>query len=147
MPIDLSLYLSPVRFAQRWQKSKRNVHWLKILCFCVGNVICQASHRGPARRPMRRTIACYFCCVNSSHQSGGHCFDVSFNPRDLPCKKNARIIAHLQSLVEHRRSADESVAVNLSKADEFGLFEPGNQTKHALLLTELQMVLKSNEVV
>src|SRR2546427_6875547 len=55
--------------------------------------------------------------------------------------------SHLQSLAEHRRRADKRVAMNLPVANEFRLFESRNQTKHALLLAEFQMVLKANEVI
>jgi len=34
--------------------------------------------------------------------------------------------SHLQALAEHRRRADECVAMNLPVANEFSLFEAGN---------------------
>src|SRR5712692_3775290 len=37
--------------------------------------------------------------------------------------------------------------MNLPEANEFSLFESGNQTKHTFLLAELEMVLKTNQVV
>src|ERR1700730_16244560 len=37
--------------------------------------------------------------------------------------------------------------MNLSKANEFGLLETRNQKKHTFLLTDLEMILKTNEVV
>src|ERR1700738_2508836 len=57
------------------------------------------------------------------------------------------MIAHLQRLSQHRRRANKRVSMNLPKANEFGLLGAGDTTKHAFLLAELEMVLKTNQVV
>src|SRR5437879_510602 len=55
--------------------------------------------------------------------------------------------SHLQRLSEHSRRADERVSMYLPVANNFSLLESRYQAKHALLLAELQMVLKADEVV
>ena len=53
----------------------------------------------------------------------------------------------LQGRGEQSRRIDVSIAVNLSVAQEAGVFEPGDQAEHSRLLAELQMILKTLDVV
>src|SRR5262249_34598598 len=110
-------------------------------------VVCKAPHSRRSRRPNRLSSFGQHRRVHSSHQTRSHRFDVSFNTRDLSRKKDSRIAAHLQSLFQNGRSAYESVAMYLTVSNNLRVLETRNQPQDSFLLSELQMVLKTHEVV
>src|SRR6185436_20362374 len=102
----------------------------------------RTARRGTRRPPSRKLDR-----VHSGHESRSHCFDVSLYAGDLSCKKNARQRTHLQRLGQDRGRANECVPMNLAKADELGLFESRDQAQDAFLFAELEMVLKTDQVI
>ena len=78
---------------------------------------------------------------------GGDRFHIAFDAADLSGEENLRVRFHLQRLGKQRGRIDVGVAVNLPVAQEARILESGDQAQDAGLLAELQMILKSDEVV
>ena len=57
------------------------------------------------------------------------------------------MILHLERFSQQSGAIDVGVAMNLPVAEEAGVFQAGNQTQHSGLLTEFQVILKSDQVV
>ena len=132
---------------QRRQKIKRNVSGLKFRGVGVSDVVGERPESGSARRSRELCAAYQAGGMNASHQPGGDGFDVTFHAADLPGEKNVGMRLHLQSWGEKRGSVDVGVAMDLPVAQKAGVFEPRNQPQDARLLSEPQMILKSNEIV
>ena len=85
--------------------------------------------------------------IEAGEQPGRRRLHVSLDSRNLPREQHVRIPAQLQRLRQQRRRVDVSVPMNLTVANELGVFEPRNQPENASLLTESQMILESDQVV
>src|SRR5947209_5537868 len=85
--------------------------------------------------------------MHAGHQSGGDGFHVTFYSADLSGKEDLWMGFHLQGVSQQRGSIDVGVAVNLSIAQEAGVFEAGDQAQDLGLIGELKVILKSDQVV
>src|SRR5437667_11086633 len=99
---------------QSGQQIKRYVGGLKIPGISLGDVVNQRSECGGAGRRNGLAAGRQGGGVQAGDQSGCNGFDVAFDAADLSGEENLRVILHLQSWSEQRRSIDVSIAVNLA---------------------------------
>src|SRR5438270_10859597 len=85
--------------------------------------------------------------MDARHQSCRDSLDRDLFSAYLSCKQHASVFLHLERLAQKRGSVDVGVAMNLTVTDESGIFQPGNQPQNTRLLAELQVILKSDQIV
>src|ERR1700751_5296928 len=85
--------------------------------------------------------------MNPRHQPRGDRFHVTLDTTDLACEQHTWMCLHLQRIPHKCRPVDVSIPMNLSVAQESGVLESRDQSQHAALVSELQVILKADEIV
>src|SRR5438309_11013538 len=113
----------------------------------MGHVMSERSEgRCPRRSTQRHTLR-ERGDVHPCKQSRGNRFHIAFHAANLSCEKDLRMRFHLQGRLKQRGRVDVSVAMDLAVTQEPRIFESGNQAQDSGLLSELEMILKSDKVV
>src|SRR5271154_4795364 len=85
--------------------------------------------------------------VDSGQYSGGDGFGITLDPRKLSGDEDTWPGAQGKALSQHRRRVDVGVAVNLTVAEKFRIFQAGNHAQNPGLLAELKVILEADEVI
>src|SRR5436305_8640928 len=85
--------------------------------------------------------------VNSRQQPCRDRLCISLHSANLSGEEDIRVPLHLQSLFEQRWSIEIGVAMDLSIAQKSCVLKSRNETQHARLLPEFQVILETDEVV
>src|SRR6516165_4087605 len=83
----------------------------------------------------------------SRQQTRRHAFHVAFDAGELPGDEHIGSVVQAEIGLEKSRRVDVSIAVDLSVAQELGVFKAWNHAQNPLLLGKLQVVLKAYQVV
>src|SRR3974390_342904 len=135
-------------FLLQWrQKVERYICWLKVFGIGVSYVMREGTERGLAWCRRWLGVGSAGSREDSCHQASCYGFHITLDTTDLSCEQYARVRLHLQRLVQKCWGVDVGVAVNLAIAQEPGIFESGDQAHDTGLLSKLQMILESHEIV
>src|SRR5947209_16534382 len=85
--------------------------------------------------------------MKSRQQSCRNRFCISFHAANLSGKEDIRMPLHLETLFEKRWGIEIRVAVDLPIAEKPRVLKSRNETQHARLLREFQVVLEAHQVI
>src|SRR5271169_3916626 len=152
--LQRSLTLQPMTFLavtnlflQPWQEIKCDVRGLEVLRVRMGHVVRQRSKRGSPWRRHKFVSPNQCRRVYPRHQPSCNRLHVAFHTADLSREQNPWMRLHLQGFPQQRWTVDIRVAMNLPVAQKPRILQSGNHPQHARLLSELQMILESDQIV
>src|SRR6185437_247090 len=148
MPGFLIVPKFPLRLiVERGKQIERDISRLKMGRIGLRNVMAEAAQRCLARKDLRLTATKQRGGISTSEQAGCNGFCVTFNARDLPGKKDARIAPQLQRGGQQGGGGDVGVAVHLAEAQKLGALEARYQAEDARLIAKAHIILESDQVV
>ena len=87
------------------------------------------------------------CQGHSGHKSAARAFNISFHTGNLAGEEAVFPADHLEGSIQETRAVEECVAVHDAVTRKFRMLQTGNQSEHALLLSEFQAGLKTDKIV
>jgi len=111
------------------------------------DVVGKRSERGRPRRWKQGQTRDHRRSMHSGKKPGSNGLDITLDAANLSGKENLGVRFHLQVFAQQARPVDIGIPMNLPVTQELRILETGDQSQNSSLFPELEMVLKSDEVI